>query len=127
MFDLVADVPSYPHFMPWCGGARAEPTGDGRVRASIDIDFRGVRSGFATVNRHHPPERIEMTFADGPFKALGGLWRFTALTAEASKVEVELDYEFAGGLMGRLIAPVFDYVANAFIDAFAQRAEALYG
>jgi ribosome-associated toxin RatA of RatAB toxin-antitoxin module len=127
MFDLVADVPSYPQFMPWCGGASVEPTADGRVRASIEIDYRGVRSGFTTFNWHQAPGRIEMEFADGPFAALGGLWRFTALKADACKVEFELDYEFAGGLLGRLIAPVFDYIANSFIDAFARRAEALYG
>ena len=127
MFDLVADVPAYPEFMPWCGGARAEPVGDGRVRATIDIDYRGVRSGFTTFNFHYSPERIEMEFADGPFAALGGLWRFTSLQADACKVEFELDYEFAGGVVGRLIAPVFDYIANAFIDAFARRAEVLYG
>lgn len=127
MFDLVADVPSYPQFMPWCGGARAEPATDGQVRASIEIDFRGVRAGFSTLNRHHAPERIEMAFADGPFEALGGLWRFTPLKADACKVEFELDYKFAGGVLGRLIAPVFDYLANTFIDAFARRAELLYG
>ena len=127
MFDLVADVPAYPQFMPWCGGARAEPAEDGQVRASIEIDFRGVRSGFTTLNRYYAPERIEMAFADGPFIALGGLWRFTPLNADACKVEFELDYEFAGGILGRLIAPVFDYVANTFVDTFAQRAEVLYG
>ena len=57
----------------------------------------------------------------------GGLWRFTALKADACKVEFELDYEFANGVLGRLIAPVFNFIANAFIDAFARRAEVLYG
>ena len=127
MFDLVADVPAYPQFMPWCSGTRVEPAGDGRVRACIEIDYRGVRSGFTTLNRHFVEDRIEMEIADGPFSTLGGLWRFTALKADACKVEFELDYEFANGVLGRLIAPVFDFIANAFIDAFARRAEALYG
>ena len=127
MFNLVADVPAYPLFMPWCGGAHVEPAGDGRVRACIEIDYRGVRSGFATLNRYFVEDRIEMEFADGPFSALGGLWRFTALKADACKVEFELDYEFANGVLGRLVAPVFDFIANAFIDAFARRAEVLYG
>ena len=127
MFDLVADVPAYPQFMPWCGSASVEPAGDGRVRACIEIDYRGVRSGFATLNRHFVEDRIEMEFADGPFSALGGFWRFTALKADACKVEFELDYEFANGVLGRLIAPVFNFIANAFIDAFARRAEVLYG
>ena len=127
MFDLVADVSAYPSFMPWCSGARALLQEDGRVRATIDIDYRGVRSGFSTINRYRTPEKIDMAFADGPFEALAGVWHFSALTADACKVEFALDYEFAGGLLGRLIAPIFDFIANSFIDAFARRAEVLYG
>lgn len=127
MFDLVADVSAYPQFMPWCGGARSQPEEDGRFRASIDIAYRGVRSGFSTLNRHVFPEAIEMEFAEGPFASLSGRWRFGALAPEACKVEFSLDYAFASGVLGRVIAPVFDHIAGSFVDAFSRRAEALYG
>lgn len=127
MFDLVADVPSYPDFMPWCGGARMRQWSSDCVRASIDIHFAGVRSAFTTLNRHHPVERIEMEFVEGPFSELRGTWLFDALSADACKVQFALDYEFAGGLVGRVIAPVFDVIAASFVDAFSERAEALYG
>jgi ribosome-associated toxin RatA of RatAB toxin-antitoxin module len=127
MFELVAKVADYPKFMPWCGGAREARTDDGRVRATVDIDYHGVKSSFTTLNKNEPHTAIIMQFADGPFSALDGLWRFTTLEAEACKVEFSLNYEFAGGLLGKLIAPVFDFIANSFIDAFAKRAEALYG
>jgi ribosome-associated toxin RatA of RatAB toxin-antitoxin module len=42
-------------------------------------------------------------------------------------VRLQLQYEFAAGLLGRLIAPVFESIAGSLIDAFARRAEALYG
>jgi ribosome-associated toxin RatA of RatAB toxin-antitoxin module len=127
MFDLVATVPDYPGFMPWCGGARQSLEPDGRVRATVDIDFRGVRSSFTTLNRVTEPESIAMQLADGPFADLNGEWRFTALDEGACKVEFRLDYEFASSLLGKLVAPVFDNIANSFIDAFARRAEVLYG
>ena len=127
MFALVAKFSDYPQFMPWCAGAREAVLEDGRVRATIDIDFHGVKASFTTVNRNQPPESIRLQFADGPFSSLDGLWRFTPLAADACKVEFNLDYEFAGGMLGRLVAPVFDYIANSFIDAFAKRAEVLYG
>ena len=126
MFDLVADVPAYPHFMPWCGGASAQTLDDGMVRAKIDIHFGTVQSAFTTLNRHVPYKRIDMEFVDGPFNALTGCWDFSPLTADACKVEFVLDYEFASGLMGRVIAPVFDVIAASFVDAFSTRAEALY-
>ena len=127
MFDLVADVSAYPHFMPWCGGASAHTQNDGAVRARIDIRFGGVKSAFTTLNRHRIDRRIDMEFVDGPFTVLTGHWDFYALTAEACKVEFALDYEFAGGLIGRVIAPVFDVIAASFVDTFSARAEALYG
>lgn len=126
MFDLVAGVRDYPRFMPWCGGAREAKAADGRTRATVDIDFHGVKSSFTTLNRNKAPDSIAMQFADGPFSALEGMWRFTSLSGDACKVEFELDYEFAGGMLGKLVAPVFDMIAGSFVDAFAKRAEALY-
>jgi ribosome-associated toxin RatA of RatAB toxin-antitoxin module len=127
MFALVARVPDYPQFMPWCGGAREDLTADGLVRATLQIDYHGVKSSFTTLNRNSPPDSIALQFAEGPFAVLDGLWSFTALASDACKVQFELNYEFAGGVLGKLVAPVFDVVANSFIDAFARRAEALYG
>lgn len=68
-----------------------------------------------------------MEFAEGPFASLSGRWRFGALAPEACKVEFSLDYAFASGVLGRVIAPVFDHIAGSFVDAFSRRAEALYG
>lgn len=127
MFALVAAVPDYPQFMPWCGGARVAVEPDGRIRATIDIDYRGVRTSFTTLNVNLAPESIAMHFADGPFADLAGGWHFTALDQTAAKVEFHLDYEFASSVLGRLVAPVFDSIAGTFIDAFARRAEVLYG
>lgn len=126
MFDLVADVPAYPQFMPWCGGASVQTLDGGMVRARIDIHFGTVQSAFTTLNRHLLHQRIDMEFVDGPFSALTGCWDFSALAADACKVEFVLNYEFASGLMGRVIAPVFDVIAGSFVDAFSARAEALY-
>ena len=127
MFDLVATVQHYPQFMPWCGGARQAAEADGRMRTSIDINYHGVRSSFTTLNTIDEPRLIALQFADGPFADLKGAWRFSVLDSDACKVEFDLDYEFASSMLGRLVAPVFDVIANSFIDAFARRAEVLYG
>ena len=127
MFALVAAVGDYPRFMPWCGGAREALEPDGRVRATIEIDYRGVRSSFTTLNVLQSPTSIDMALAEGPFAALGGAWQFHSLAGDAAKVEFRLDYEFASSMLGRLVAPVFDSIAGSFVDAFTRRAEVLYG
>jgi ribosome-associated toxin RatA of RatAB toxin-antitoxin module len=127
MFDLVERIDAYPQFLPWCAGARiigATPQGP-LVR--IDINYHGVRAHFTTANRARRPEEIVMELRDGPFRHLAGIWSFRALSDEASKVELELDYEFSTHLLERLIGPAFSHVATSFVEAFVRRAEAVYG
>jgi ribosome-associated toxin RatA of RatAB toxin-antitoxin module len=126
MFALVDDVEAYPRFLPWCGGATVlERRPDGKT-ARIDIDYHGVKAHFTTDNANHPPERIVITLKDGPFRHLHGEWRFRALAEDASKVEFELHYEFKAQLLETIVGPVFNHIANTFIDAFVRRAENLY-
>jgi len=127
MFELVDEVEAYPKFLPWCGGAQVfDVTAAGKV-ARIDIDYHGVRAHFTTDNVNKPPESIVITLKDGPFRHLRGVWQFRTLRADACKVEFELAYEFATGLLDRAIGPVFGHIANTFIDAFVRRAETVYG
>jgi ribosome-associated toxin RatA of RatAB toxin-antitoxin module len=127
MFDLVERIEAYPQFLPWCAGARITgQSGEGAL-ARIDINYHGVRAHFTTVNRSRPPDEIVIELRDGPFRHLAGIWRFRSLSEAASKVELELDYEFSTHLLERLIGPVFSHIANSFVDAFVRRAETVYG
>lgn len=127
MFGLVADIRSYPRFLPWCAGTRVRPQTDGAVEASIDIAYRGVRTSFTTRNEHAPPQEIRMHLVDGPFRRLGGEWNFQQLREDACKVHLCLQFQFAHGLVGRMVAPVFEGIASSLVDAFYRRAEAVYG
>jgi ribosome-associated toxin RatA of RatAB toxin-antitoxin module len=127
MFDLVADVEAYPDFLPWCDGSRVIADHEGGVDASIDIAYLGIRTRFTTRNDHRYPEQIRISLVEGPFRALTGHWHFLPLRPGACKVHLALHYEFASGLLGRAVAPVFDSIANSMVDSFAGRAEQLYG
>jgi ribosome-associated toxin RatA of RatAB toxin-antitoxin module len=127
MFDLVAGVEEYPDFLPWCGGAQVhQRTAHGMV-ATIRITYRGLSQSFTTENVHERPYRIEMKLRDGPFSRLHGVWTFKALTPEACRVDLDMDYEMRSGLIAQLLGPVFDQIAQTMVDAFVNRAEALAG
>lgn len=126
MFVLVAAIKDYPKFLPWCAGAQVRPRQDGRIDATIDIQYRGVRSRFTTCNDNREPESIHMSLVDGPFRRLTGHWHFRPLREDACKVQLSMHYDFAPGLLGRAIAPVFDGIATSLIDSFIRRAELLY-
>jgi ribosome-associated toxin RatA of RatAB toxin-antitoxin module len=127
MFELVAAVEDYPDFLPWCVAARLRPQVDGSVDATIDIRFRGARSTFTTRNLHVPHSRIGMELVDGPFRRLSGEWTFRQLRDDACRVHLSLHYQFAAGVLGRAIAPVFEVIATSMVESFTRRAEELHG
>ncbi len=128
MFTLVADIPSYPKFLPWCGGARGlSSAADDAVIAAIDISYHGVQKSFTTRNLLQPDKMMEIRLLDGPFSYLQGFWSFATLGDRASKVTLDLEFEVANRLVGTVLTPVFSSLANQLVDSFHQRARALYG
>ncbi len=123
MYALVDEVEKYPLFLPWCRGTQVEHRDASITRASITIDYHGFKQSFRTENRTQPPHLIEIRLLSGPFRTLDGLWRFTALTEEACRIDFRLHYEFASRLLEKPAAPVFGYIANSLGDAFLKRAE----
>lgn len=126
MFALVNGIEEYPKFLPWCGGTEILQREEHRVVASIAINYHGVKHAFTTENVNQPFSVIRMTLVEGPFRHLDGNWTFKPLRADACKVELELHYEFASKLLDKVIGPVFHLIANNMVEAFCQRAEAVY-
>jgi ribosome-associated toxin RatA of RatAB toxin-antitoxin module len=126
MFGLVDRVEDYPQFLPWCGGASVDKQDGTTVHATVQIDYHHIRQSFTTENVRTPPHQIAITLQHGPFKQLDGSWRFIPLSPSACKIEFSLHYEFSSKLLEKMVGPVFNYIANNFVDAFIQRAEKVY-
>lgn len=127
MFDLVAGVENYPEFMPWCGGSKVYARDEHGMRAAVTISLAGLRQTFTTQNQHTYPSLIALELVDGPFSELHGRWEFHALSDEACKVVFTLRYAFSSRALEKLVGPVFNRVANGFVDSFTKRAETCYG
>lgn len=125
LYGLVADIESYPGFLPWCSGAEIVERSAERTIATLHVSFRGIRQRFTTENRTAPGRTIDMRLSSGPFRHLSGVWRFEPLGEEAAKVSLHLEYQLANRLLERVAGPVFDHIASTFVDAFVQRAESL--
>ena len=133
MYALVTDVKAYPQFLPWCERADLVEERDGGVTARLHLSYLGVRQAFTTRNTYTPDEGVVLELVDGPFSSLAGTWRFVPVPATegplaaACKIEFDLRYAFAGGALEALISPVFDRIANTFVDSFVKRAEQVHG
>jgi ribosome-associated toxin RatA of RatAB toxin-antitoxin module len=133
MYALVIDVKAYPQFLPWCERAEVLEEQDGGATARLHLSYLGVRQAFTTRNTHTPDESVVLELVDGPFSSLAGTWRFIPVplaegpNAKACKIEFDLRYAFAGGALEGLVSPVFDRIANTFVDSFVKRAEQVHG
>jgi ribosome-associated toxin RatA of RatAB toxin-antitoxin module len=127
MFALVDRVEDYPQFLPWCGGVDVKERTEDRLVATLKINYHGVKQSFTTENTNVRPTSMTMRLLEGPFKHLNGTWHFKPLREDACKIDFDLQYEFSNKLIEQIIGPVFNMIANSFIDAFSKRAEVVYG
>jgi ribosome-associated toxin RatA of RatAB toxin-antitoxin module len=136
IYQLVTDVEKYPEFLPWCERVEVlsrEPDG---LTARLHLAYSGIRHAFTTKNVQVPDQSVRIGLVDGPFSLLDGLWRFIALPlpggaqtteGEACKIEFEMRYAFANVVLEKAISPVFDRIADTFVDSFVRRAEQVHG
>ena len=127
MFDLVDRCEDYPKFLPWCGGSEVQSRDEKITRATLHINYHGIKSHFSTENEKHYPSHMLIRLTDGPFTHLDGSWTFTPLGDSACKVEFNLHYEFSSRLIEKAVGPVFNHIANTFVDSFVKRAGQVYG
>jgi ribosome-associated toxin RatA of RatAB toxin-antitoxin module len=132
MYDLVTGIADYPQFLPWCDKAELLDQHADGVTARLGLHYMGVRHAFTTRNVHATPHSVTVQLVDGPFSLLDGTWHFKPLgrpgsDQQACKVEFSLRYAFSSPALETVVSPVFDRVANTFVDCFVQRAEAVYG
>ena len=132
MYKLVTAIEAYPEFLPWCDKADVLARDDEGVTARLGLAFKGVRHAFTTRNLHVPHESVTVQLVDGPFSLLDGAWLFRELgrpgsDVAACKIEFDLRYAFASPALETVVSPVFDRIADTFVDSFVKRAEQVYG
>ena len=127
MFELVDRVEDYAKFLPWCGGTDLIERTESKTVATVHINYHGLKSHFTTENAKHPPTRMEIRLKDGPFTQMDGHWQFTPLGNAACKIEFRLRYEFSSKVLEAMLGPVFNHIANTFVESFVKRAQTVYG
>ena len=135
MYDLVADVPRYPEFLPWNSAARIRSVtalqggapGDQVMEADLVISFKVFREQFGSrVTLLPSAGLIHSEYIDGPFKHLKATWAFSE-TAKGCNVTFDVDFEFRSALLAGIIGLVFNEAMTRVVRAFETRAKSLYG
>ncbi len=127
MYQLVEDVGNYPQFLSWCVAAEVLDQTIALQNASMTIAIAGIRQTFQTKNILVPGQSVTMSLVAGPFSRLEGGWKFTHLSAEGSKISLQLEFEFAHSLLSAAFERGFSRVADRLLSDFVARAEGMYG
>ncbi len=132
MYDLVADVASYPEFLPWCAAARIRrttPQGDHMLmEADLVISFKVFRERFGSRVTLWPEAlKIDTEYLDGPFRYLKSNWSFRDLPEGGCEVSFFVDFEFRNAILQKVIGVVFNEAMQRIVRAFETRADTLYG
>ncbi len=132
MYDLVADVASYPEFIPWTIATRVrsveevEP-GHELMLADMVVGFKMFREKFVSrVDLYEDALKIDTQYIDGPFKHLISNWEFVE-TTQGCEVRFKVDFEFRNRLLQGAAGLFFMDAMQRIVRAFEARAKLLYG
>lgn len=127
LFALVADVESYPAFLPGCTGGQVLAREPGVTLARLSLARGPFTASFTTRNLLEPPGRLTMELVEGPFASLQGQWTIVPLGQEGSRVELRVRFAFPGTARDLLLGPAFESTLNGLMDAFVRRAREIHG
>ena len=127
MFDLVADVDSYPKFLPWVVATRVRSDSETEMTADMLVGFKAIREKFTSKVIKRRPERIEVSYIDGPLKDLDNSWNFTCLPDGGCEIDFCVEFSFRNAVFEALAGQYFDRAFRKMVEAFEKRADELYG
>ncbi|PTQ10244.1 ubiquinone-binding protein [Sphingomonas oleivorans] len=127
MFDLVADVPRYPEFLPWVAAVRVKSDRPHEMVADLVVGFKAIRERFTSRVRKHRPRHISVDYVEGPLKHLHNEWKFRPDGHGGTFVDFHVDFQFKSRIFEALAGQMFDRALRKMIGAFESRAAALYG
>jgi coenzyme Q-binding protein COQ10 len=126
LFLLVADVGSYPKFLPWCVGARVRSRTETELVADLTIGFGPFRESFTSRVTLDRPRSVQVRYENGPFRYLNNQWGF-APAPGGCRVDFFVDFEFRSRILQAAIGVVFNEAVRRMVNAFLKRARDVYG
>ena len=132
LFDIVAHVEDYRHFVPLCLESRVwdrkvDAEGVTHFKAELTIGYEklGIREQFACDIVADPRNfTIDATAFAGPLKHLSNRWALHP-TSGGTIVDFTLDYQLTGRFLQTVLNGMFDYAAGRIMAAFEERARSM--
>jgi coenzyme Q-binding protein COQ10 len=121
VFDLVADVESYPEFLPMWRDARVIRRRGNVYTTEQEVGIGPIRERFHTRTVLTKSSHIEVTSTDGLFRNFFIRWDFDP-AGRGCRISIALSWEVHSHIMQKAIDMVLPETARMMVEAFERRA-----
>jgi coenzyme Q-binding protein COQ10 len=127
VFDLVADIESYPKFLRHVAAARIRRRNGSTLLVDQVVRFAMLRLRFSTRAVLEPPSRIHVVCNDSMFGTFDETWSFSPGPSGGTRLECHATYELRSGLIRMVLGPALADLLSTSVKAFQARATQIYG
>jgi len=127
LYAVVADLESYPDFLPWVRAVRIRSRETQGLIAEMAIGVRHIRETFKARVTLEPERRIRVDYLDGPLHYFDNRWEFEPAEDGGCRIDFHIDFKFRSRLLQNMAAMAFHHALERVVSRFQQRAVALYG
>jgi ribosome-associated toxin RatA of RatAB toxin-antitoxin module len=127
IYKVVTNIEEYPDFLPWCDSVSVHINTETEAEATLNIRKGKLTIAFTTHNDMIPNQQIKLRLLKGPFKRLSGLWVFTSIKENVTRVSLKLEFEFSSRIIAMALGMLFNQITSTMLDAFCERTKKIYG
>lgn len=130
LFDLVVDIDAYQTFLPWCKYSKVTGRDGDVIFADLTVSFKGIQAMYGSEVSVTAPNdgkagEIHAVAVSGPFQELRSSWFFSP-DPKGCLVDFTVDFSFKSSLLDTMLRGVFVRAQEKLLNAFVERARALY-
>jgi len=127
VFDLVADIESYPQFLRHLASAHIRRRKDDTLWVDQVVRFGILRLKFSTRAVLEPPTRLRVVCHDSLFGTFDQAWRFTPTASGGTCLGCHATYEVRSALLRLGLGAAPPEMLATTVKGFEARARQIYG